>query len=91
MANFNRIPSNFPLVVLASNVAECALKSENAIKLQSIFDEAIESIEDGLIIRFKIGDEPEFYADFSSGRGKYFITVGCRSLNTLSNQQIKFN
>jgi len=68
-------PTIFDPLIHASNVAECALKSENAIKLQSIFDEAIESIEDGLIIRFKIGDEPEFYADFSSGRGEVHENV----------------
>ena len=51
------------------------LECQNAIKLQSIFNGAYESIEDGAIVCFKIGGEQVFYADFSSGRGKYFTVA----------------
>lgn len=65
-------PTILDPLIHASSFTDFVLKSENAIKLQSIFNETNESIEDGLIICFKVGNEPEFYADFSSGRGEVF-------------------
>jgi len=68
-------PTILDPLIHASSFSDFILKSENAIKLQSIFNEANESIEDGLIICFKVGDEQEFYADFSSGRGEVFENI----------------
>jgi len=85
-------PTILDPLIHASSFSDFILKSENAIKLQSIFNEANESIEDGLIICFKVGDEQEFYADFSSGRGEVFENICPGKINvTLSLSQSLFH